>query len=283
VAGVPVPGASTANTSTGAADHLGASAEHVAGGPGLEPFGVAPEIAPGPDDERKGGDEMHRVPRRDRRLAAALKERAPETVRGQEPSSSELHEERLEAVLEVLREHGSSSVLDLGCGSGALLLRLAADPRFRRIVGVDASIQALGVAERALGAGMERVSLVHGSFLDPRPELAGFDAAVLVEALEHVEPEHLSRLEAVVFGGMRPERVVLTTPNREYNVRYGLAEGELRHADHRFEWDRGRFRAWADGVAARNGYGARVVDVGRADPLLGSPTQMAVFRRGGRG
>jgi small RNA 2'-O-methyltransferase len=226
---------------------------------------------------------MHRVPRRDRRLAAALRERAPEGVRGQETSSSELHGERLDAVLAVLREHGASSVLDLGCGSGALLVRVAADPRFHRIVGVDASIQALGVAERELGAGMERVSLIHGSFLDAHPQLAGFDAAVLVEALEHVEPAHLSRLEAAVFGGMRPELVVLTTPNREYNVRYGLAEGELRHADHRFEWDRGRFRVWADGVAARHGYEARVQGVGRADPLLGSPTQMAVFRRGARG
>lgn len=222
---------------------------------------------------------MNRETRRARRLAAALRERPPEPVRGQGAASSELHEERLDAVLGVLRLHGAASVLDLGCGSGSLLRRLAADRRFSRIVGVDASIQALAVAERELGDAGGRVSLVHGSFLEADPRLAGFDAAVLVEALEHVEPAHLSRLEAAVFGALRPGLVVLTTPNREYNVRFGLAEGELRHADHRFEWDRRRLRAWTEGVAARNGYAAKVRDVGRADPLLGSPTQMAVFRR----
>lgn len=207
--------------------------------------------------------------------------RLPEGILGQEETSTELHEERLDAVLGVLRRAGAATVLDLGCGAGALLRRLVADARFARVVGVDLSHEALLVAERALAAAgaPERWELRHGSLMDADPALAGFDAAVLVEALEHVAPGELSRVERAVFGVLRPALVVLTTPNRDYNERYGLAEGELRHPDHRFEWTRGRFRAWAESVAGRNGYAAEVSDVGRGDPLLGAPTQMAVFRR----
>ena len=218
---------------------------------------------------------------RARRAAVALQARLLDGVLGQQASSTELHDERLDAVLDVLRGAGVRSVLDLGCGSGALLARLVEDERFARIVGVDASAEALATAERRLGAaGAEgRWELRHGSFLDPAPELAGLGAAVLVEALEHVAPGELSRVERAVFGVLRPALVVLTTPNRDYNVRYGLAEGELRHPDHRFEWTRGRFRDWARSVGGRNGYAPEVSDVGRGDPLLGAPTQMGVFRR----
>lgn len=229
---------------------------------------------------------MERPGRRERRGARARKEWTagvlPGPVRGQRETSSLLHEERLDAVMDVLRAAGARTVVDLGCGSGALLQRLAAEPRFTRIVGVDASTEALATAERLLAPlDPARLSLRHGSFLAPDAELAGFDAAVMVEAVEHVDPAHLSRLERGVFAALRPRLVVLTTPNRDYNARLGLAEGDLRHADHRFEWSRARFRAWAGGVAARNGFAAEFRDVGRSDPLLGSATQMAVFRRAG--
>lgn len=231
---------------------------------------------------------MERPGRWERRGARARKEWTagvlPDPVPGQRETSSALHGERLDAVMGVLRADGARTVADLGCGSGALLRRLVADPRFTRIVGVDASLEALATAERLLRAERAdpaRVSLRHGSFLDPGAELAGFDAAVMVEALEHVDPALLSRLERGIFAALRPRLVVLTTPNRDYNARLGLAEGRLRHPDHRFEWSRARFRAWAGGVAARNGFAAEFREVGRSDPLLGSATQMAVFRRAG--
>lgn len=201
--------------------------------------------------------------------------------RGQDETKSPLHEERLDAVVRALIASGARSVVDLGCGSGSLVRRLAAEPSFTRIVGVDTSLEALRVAEAALGdaADGERVVLRYGSITEPDEDLRGFDAAALVETIEHVEPSQLSRLERAVFDRMRPGTVAITTPNREYNVRFGLAEGELRHVDHRFEWPRARFRSWADGVGERNGYRVSSAGIGPADPLLGSPTQMAVFVR----
>jgi hypothetical protein len=73
---------------------------------------------------------------------------------------------------------------------------------------------------------------------------------------------------------------VVTTPNSEYNVRFeGLAPGSLRHRDHRFEWTRAEFEAWAGGVAERNAYAVRFLPVGTEDAEVGAPTQLAVFSR----
>lgn len=229
-----------------------------------------------------------RPDRRERRRAA--EERAERS--GFEPTapalghgrtSTVLHEERLSAVVEQLVAGGARSVIDLGCGSGSLLRRLMADPRFTRLVGVDSSAVALGEAERLLsglpGADGERLSLEHGSLTDMEPPAERFDAATLVETIEHIEPTRLSSVERLVFEALAPPLVVLTTPNRDYNPLYGFAEGEYRHPDHRFEWSGPRFRRWAEGVADRHGYRAAFVDVGPTHAWLGPPSQMAVFRR----
>jgi len=73
---------------------------------------------------------------------------------------------------------------------------------------------------------------------------------------------------------------VVTTPNAEYNVRFdGLAPGALRHRDHRLEWSRDEFRAWAQRTASAHGYRGRYLPVGAEDPEVGPPTQLAVFTR----
>jgi small RNA 2'-O-methyltransferase len=195
----------------------------------------------------------------------------------------DLHEERLATVSNILIDNAVRTVLDLGCGSGALLERLLADERFTRLVGVDTSIQAVQQAEHRLnevpGGEPDRLRVLHGSFTTPDTALCGFDAAAMIETIEHVPPERLSAVERVVFAEWNPSLVVITTPNREYNVRLGMADDEFRHPDHRFEWCRARFRRWASGVAARNGYHLECRGVGPRDPLLGSPTQVGIFRR----
>jgi small RNA 2'-O-methyltransferase len=218
---------------------------------------------------------------RGRRRAGLRAEADHRPVRGQTDTVTSLHEERLDSVVSALLRRGAATVLDLGCGSGALLRRLAERERFTRIVGLDSSPEALAEARRLLTPlgtpGDGRVSLVQGSFLTVESLHAGFDATTLVETIEHVEPGQLSAVEKVVFAKLRPATVVITTPNVEYNVLYGLASGELRHRDHRFEWSRSRFRSWAVGVAERHGYRAVLEGIGRPHPWLGSPTQMGVF------
>lgn len=207
----------------------------------------------------------------------------PKHVPGWQETSTRLHEERLDAVMDHLRSTQVETVLDLGCGSGALLQRLLRESRLRRIVGVDSSPHALLTAEQRLtsadGSMDERLSLRRGSVTSVDRDLAGFDAAVLVETIEHLEPAHLSRLEGCLFERLMPGRVLITTPNREYNVLHGLAPGEFRHPQHRFEWDRSRFERWATGVGRRNQYDVMFEGIGPGNAWFGSSTQMAVFRR----
>lgn len=195
--------------------------------------------------------------------------------------SSALHEQRLDTVVRHLLDAGATRVLDLGCGAGDLLQRLARQPQFTRIVGIDIDEGALDEARLALGLGFtghdDRVQVRYGNFETVDQELFGFDAAALVETLEHIDPARLSRVERAVFGAVRPNTVLVTTPNQEFNVLHGMAPGQMRHRGHRFEWNRTRFRQWAQGVASRNRYDVCFFNIGPPDPLLGSSTQMAQF------
>ncbi|MGW4064855.1 3' terminal RNA ribose 2'-O-methyltransferase Hen1 [Amycolatopsis sp. NPDC004747] len=188
-----------------------------------------------------------------------------------------LASQRHGSVLAALRAVGARRVLDLGCGSGALLRVLEKERSFTEIVGVDVSSSALNIAEKRLKEG-SRVTLRQSALTYADPALAGFDAAVLMEVVEHVDEERLPALEHAVFGVAAPRTVLVTTPNAEYNRLFEfLPSGHFRHADHRFEWTRAEFRAWADGVATRRGYDVRYLPIGPEDQDSGPPTQLAVF------
>jgi len=197
-----------------------------------------------------------------------------------------LHDLRLDMVVGVLKEAGARSVVDLGCGSGKLLKRLMAEKQFNEILGVDVSSLALEIAERRLRLSRlserqrKRIRLIQGALTYRDKRIEGFEAAALVEVIEHLDPDRLSALERAVFEFAKPEIVVVTTPNREYNAKFeSMAPGQMRHADHRFEWTREEFRAWAEPVAMRFGYKVHLAGIGEADPTLGAPSQMAVFER----
>ena len=206
--------------------------------------------------------------------------------------SLSLHQQRHGAVLAALRASGARSVVDLGCGEGKLLRELLVDRQFTTIVGMDVSHRSLEIArkrlrlERMPDQVADRISLIHGSLIYRDERLAGFDAAAVVEVIEHLDPPRLAAFERVLFEFARPKTIVLTTPNREYNVRWeSLPAGQFRHSDHRFEWTRSEFAEWSNRAAARFGYTVKFVPVGPVDDEVGSPTQMAVFERkdeGGR-
>lgn len=193
-----------------------------------------------------------------------------------------LHDRRLDAVVDLLQAEDVRSVADLGCGEGKLIRRLLSNPRLTRILACDVSTLALEraatVVDQAPERQRERVVLFQSSLLYYDPRLCDLDAAVLVEVIEHIDPDRLPRVVENLFGRARPKLVVITTPNSEYNALWtSLAAGRFRHGDHRFEWTRRQFQDWAESV--RGDYRVEILGLGQAHESLGCPSQMAVFRR----
>ena len=198
-----------------------------------------------------------------------------------------LNEQRLTAVIDQVSAAGARRVVDLGCGGGKLVQRILRDTKVEHVLGVDVSYRALSAASRRLHLDTmaprqrERVDLVQGALTYRDRRLQGFDAATVIEVVEHLDPPRLGAFERAVFAYARPGRVVLTTPNVEYNPRFEtLPTGALRHRDHRFEWTREEFRSWAATLGERYGYAHRFLGVGPDDAVTGPPTQVGVFVRG---
>lgn len=226
-----------------------------------------------------------------RRESAQTQSKSPLSQSGLTSAATEnegvsLNEQRLGSVLAALKSTGATRVLDLGCGEGKLLQALLKEKQFTEIVGMDVSHRALEIAHDRLHydrlplVQKARLRFLHGSLIYRDQRLAGFDAAVVVEVIEHLDAARLAAFERVLFECAKPKNIVITTPNSEYNVKWEtLPAGKFRHRDHRFEWTRAEFQTWANGVATRFGYNVRFLPVGPEDSAVGSPTQMGVFAK----
>ena len=217
----------------------------------------------------------------------------PDAVPGDQPAPAGRREERLEkplglaqqrtlAVLEALRNASARRVLDLGCGEGRLTLALLKEPGIAQVTALETSTRDLERARRRIDRltpqQQDKATLLHGSLTYRDQRLQNHDAAVLMEVIEHIDPPRLDAFEEAVFGAAKPGTVLITTPNREYNVLFeGMAEGAVRHPDHRFEWTRQEFQEWAQKVSARRGYHVGFQGIGSEDPTHGAPTQMGIF------
>ncbi|MEP9392522.1 3' terminal RNA ribose 2'-O-methyltransferase Hen1 [Gordonia sp. VNQ95] len=181
-------------------------------------------------------------------------------------------------VIEVIRRRGARTVLDVGCGEGALLADLADLPGIAELGGVDVSAAALRTAGRRLER-WRHVALWQSSLMYSDPRCTGYDVAVLMEVIEHIDLSRLPTATWTMFGDIAPRTVIVTTPNREYNVEYGIPDGQMRHPDHRFEFTRAQFATWCADVAAEYSYAVEIDGIGDGSPEYGSPTQCAVFER----
>jgi 3' terminal RNA ribose 2'-O-methyltransferase Hen1 len=196
-----------------------------------------------------------------------------------------LNKQRLNAVVTALKNSNAKRVIDLGCGQGNLLKMLLKDSFFEKVTGVDASYRSLEVAQEKLDRlrlprnQWERLQLIQGALTYQDKRFKGYDAAAVIEVIEHLDLYRLNSFERVLFEFAKPQTVLVTTPNIEYNVKFEtLPAGKLRHRDHRFEWTRQEFQNWANSVAEKFNYKVEYQPIGEEDTEVGSPTQMAIFR-----
>ncbi|MBO9634242.1 MAG: 3' terminal RNA ribose 2'-O-methyltransferase Hen1 [Chitinophagaceae bacterium] len=223
-------------------------------------------------------------------LSMLLKEEEeePEEAVAEEESIPKLrvHEQRLKAVCDELLLTGAHSVADLGCGEGKLLKLLMEQKQFKKVLGMDVSHRSLTIAhdklktERMPEKQKERLSLIQGSLMYRDKRLEGYEAAALVEVIEHLDEPRLAAMEKVIFGYTKPMHVIITTPNKEYNILFeSMPENAMRHTDHRFEWTRTEFADWGNRVALEHGYHVSFKAVGEETPEVGALTQMAIFSK----
>lgn len=231
----------------------------------------------------------HQASLADDALAVLMKDDMPEELLKTDVVAAKpkqgLHEARLQQVCEELLRTPVRSVADLGCGEGKLLKLLLPHQQLTHITGMDVASQRLEIAYRRLKIDRlpdnqrKRIRLIQGSLTYRDRRIEGFEAAALVEVIEHLDPDRLKALEKCVFGYAKPAKVVVTTPNKEWNVTFTEDATQMRHSDHRFEWTRAGFQQWCEMVGNAYGYTYVIKPLGEEVEEIGAPTQMAVFTR----
>lgn len=210
-----------------------------------------------------------------------------------EPDSGEesklpLNAQRLAAVKTAVLASGAKSVLDMGCGECRLTAMLLGEKQIERIGACDISAHTLEKAAQRLRLDRmpnklkDKLTLMLASLTYRDKRFDGYDCACLVEVIEHIDLLRIPAVERVVFEFASPKTVIVTTPNKEYNVNYAaLCDNALRHGDHRFEWTREEFSAWTKHVCDSFGYSCELSEIGESGEGCGSPTQMGVFTKNG--
>ena len=197
-----------------------------------------------------------------------------------------LNDQRLETVKKTIIENNCKTVLDYGCGEGNLESILANESSISQITFTDISFNALKNTKFRIRSKMKnedydnKFSSFQSSLLYRDERCRNFDCICLIEVIEHIELNRLDTIVENIFGYYKSKIIIITTPNREYNIKYEfLEEDKLRHPDHRFEFTRDEFYKFVNNIVDndRYPYNAIIESIGEIDDTVGSPTMMAVF------
>lgn len=117
-----------------------------------------------------------------------------------------------------------TSILDLGCGDGRLTAELCARFPQAEVTGIDISDRAIAFAR----AFAPRAQFVCGDIRDARGIPAKVDLVVMMEVLEHIDPDEAPRLLEAARKLLPPDgRLLLTVPSANVAV----PQKHYRHFD----------------------------------------------------
>ncbi|WP_144555713.1 3' terminal RNA ribose 2'-O-methyltransferase Hen1 [Bacillus sp. X1(2014)] len=211
-------------------------------------------------------------------------EKETKKVEANEPPKIRLNDLRYEAIIKYVEAlTKKQTIVDLGAGEGKLSVKLGFIEGVQEILSVEPSnrarLKALDRFDQAKEKrGFMEPQLLAGSLFYFDERLLNKDVMILCEVIEHIDEFRLPRVFETIFKDYRPEVLIVTTPNQEYNVVYDMDEA-MRHHDHRFEWTREEFTGKCGTWASSYSYQVRFQGIGEEHPTFGQPTQMAIFLR----
>ena len=202
------------------------------------------------------------------------------------PKSPRLNELRYDKIIETINDLPTKkSVVDFGSGEG----KLAACLGF--VVGVQ-EILAVEPSERETLKAVKRFEKIRSKeeFVEPTTmwgslfyydeRLENKDVIILCEVIEHIDEERLGKAMHLIVNNYKPQALIITTPNQEYNAVYDMTDAK-RHLDHRFEWTREEFEKSCEDWNHLGNYNLEFEGIGEAHEVYGHPTQMCKFVRKG--
>lgn len=196
---------------------------------------------------------------------------------------NKLRYQRLVKIIEDLAAR--ESIVDFGAGEGKLSVRLGFIPGVKEILAVEPTekeqLRALKrFSEASRKDDFIAPTPVWGSLFYYDEQLCGKDVMILSEVIEHIDESRLPRVMDTILGSYKPQVLLITTPNAEYNPVYQMEEG-IRHKDHRFEWSRAEFAEWTYCLARNYAYEVQIDGIGEEAEGYGHPSQLAILTRQG--
>lgn len=188
--------------------------------------------------------------------------------------------------VEQVKKLNPRSVVDAGCGSGRLAEKFV-ELNILEVIAFDCRSKAIMQARRFC----KKATVFFSSMCYIDERLFNKDVFVLSEVIEHMAPFQLRRACEVLFGMYRPNYIIMSTPDRDYNKNWNFDDGQMRHRDHKFEWNKQDACAWANAYAEEYGYEFEWSPIGESyhpkdkegnilvKTVEAAPTQGLIFKR----
>lgn len=187
-----------------------------------------------------------------------------------------LHDWKHKVIGEFLKNPivADKQIVELGCGTGQFARKAKIDPS--RYIGVEQDSYKVRKAKEK----SRKHKFVTGDItLLDSDIIARMDIALLLEVVEHFEPDALDEFVKTINNVYKPQYIVITTPNMSANALYGF-EG-FRHPDHKFEFDEEEYMEFIGSFDQYVSLGDYAIDTKEHSGMEIAPSFVSILSRKG--